>query len=168
MRFFRKVLHQLPTFLFAFLLALVVWVTAVTAADPSAEKEFPGTVNVEVIGQAPDMVMTSSLPASISVTLRAPESIWTKLIQEKAPVRAILDLSGLGEGPHTVPVQIEVGIKPVEIVTYNPRSVDIALEPLTTSQFEINVVNTTNPAIGYQAGTPTLDQTTATVSGAAS
>lgn len=168
MRFFRKVLHQLPTFLFAFLLALIVWVTAVTAADPSAEKEFPGTVNVEVIGQAPDLVMTSSLPTSVSVSLRAPESIWTKLIQEKAPVRAILDLSGLGEGPHTVPIQIEVGIKPVEIVTYNPRSVDIALEPLTTSQFEINVVNTTNPAIGYQAGTPTLDQTTATVSGAAS
>jgi YbbR domain-containing protein len=164
----RKVLRQLPTFLFAFLLALIVWVSAVTSADPSQEKEYPGTVNVEVIGQAPDMVLTSSLPSTVSVTLRAPESIWTKLILEKAPVRAILDLSGLAEGQHTVPIQMEIGIKPVEVVSYNPRSVDITLEPLMTNQFDVSVVNTTNPAIGYQAGTPVLDQKTATVSGAES
>jgi YbbR domain-containing protein len=46
--------------------------------------------------------------------------------------------------------------------------VDISLELLKTSQFDIKVVNNTNPAIGYQAGTPKLDQSTATISGAAS
>jgi YbbR domain-containing protein len=74
----------------------------------------------------------------------------------------------LGEGDHTVPIQLDVGIKPVEIVAYNPRSVDVKLEQLATAQFTINVVNKTNPAIGYQAGNPKPDQITATVSGAAS
>ena len=114
------------------------------------------------------MVMTSTLPASVAVTLRAPNSIWSSLIDEKVPVRALMDLSGLGEGDHTVPIQIEVGIKPVEIISYNPRSVDISLEPLITSQFEINVVTNSNPAIGYQAGVPELDQSSTTVSGAKS
>ena len=166
MSFLRRIAHQLPTFLFAFLLAVIVWAIAVTDADPSEEKAYPGVVNIEIIGQSPDMVLTSSLPSTVAVTLRAPKSIWDTLIVEKAPVRAIVDLSGLSEGPHTVPVQIEVGIKPADVVSYNPRSVDISLEPLTTNQFDIHVVNTTNPAIGYQAGSPEMDVSTATVSGA--
>jgi YbbR domain-containing protein len=164
----RAFTHQLPTFFFAFILAIAVWAIAVISNNPSEQKVYPGTIGVEVIGQAPDMVLTSSLPSSVTVILRAPTSIWTSLIQEKVPVRAIVDLSGLGEGQHTVPIQIEVGIKPAEIVSFNPRSVDITLETLATSQFDINVVNTTNAAIGYQAGTPVLDKTTATISGAAS
>ena len=164
----RNFARQLPTFFFAFILALTVWVVAVTSNDPSVQKPYPGTVTIEVVGQAPDMVLTSSLPAAVAVTLRAPNSIWSSLIDEKAPVRAILDLSGLSEGTHTVPIQIEVGIKPAEVVSFNPRSVDIMLEPLATSQFNINVINNSNPAIGYEAGIPKLDQTTATVSGAAS
>ena len=164
----RVITRQLPTFLFAFVLAVAVWAIAVVSNNPSEEKAYPSPITVEVIGQAPDMVLTSSLPSSVSVTLRAPTSIWTSLTQEKAPVRAIVDLSGLGEGQHTVPIQIEVGIKPAEVVSYNPRSVDIELESLATAQFDINVVNTTNAAIGYQAGTPELSQTSATVSGAAS
>lgn len=168
MQYLRNFLRQLPTLLFAFLLAVAVWALAVTSNDPSVQKDYPGNVSVEVIGQDPGMVMTSTLPASVAVTLRAPNSIWSSLIDEKVPVRALMDLSGLGEGDHTVPIQIEVGIKPVEIISYNPRSVDISLEPLITSQFEINVVTNSNPAIGYQAGVPELDQSSTTVSGAKS
>jgi YbbR domain-containing protein len=168
MQALRNIARQFPTFLFAFILALAVWAVAVTSNDPSKQQAYPGTVTVEVVGQSPDLVVTSTLPQSVAVTLRAPTSIWTSLINEKAPVRAIVDLSGLGEGDHTVPIQIEVGIKPAEIVSYNPRSVEIKLEQLATAQFTINVVNKTNPAIGYQAGTPKLDQQTATISGAVS
>jgi YbbR domain-containing protein len=164
----RNFARQLPTLLFAFILAVAVWAVAVTANDPSEQKAYPNQVMVEVIGQAPDMVLTNSLPTSVSVTLRAPTSIWASLIEEKAPVRAVADFSGLGEGSHTVPIQIEVGIKPVEVISYNPRSVDVSLEKLATSTFDINVVNNSNPAIGYQAGTPKLSETSATVSGAAS
>jgi YbbR domain-containing protein len=168
MQTLRNLARQLPTLLFAFILAVAVWAVAVTSNDPSEQKAYPGTVMVEVVGQSPDLVVTNDLPQSVAVTLRAPTSIWSSLIDEKVPVRAIVDLSGLGEGDHTVPIQLDVGIKPVEIVAYNPRSVDVKLEQLATAQFTINVVNKTNPAIGYQAGNPKPDQITATVSGAAS
>jgi YbbR domain-containing protein len=164
----RVIAKQLPTFLTAFVLALAIWVIAVNSNDPSVQKVYPSTVSVEVIGQEADMVLTSALPQTISLTLRAPTSIWTTLIDEKAPVRAIVDLSGMGEGDHTVPIQIEVGLRPVEVVSYSPRSVNVTIEPLASSQFDITVVNSNGPSIGYQAGTPVLDQTKATVSGAAS
>ncbi|NMC85119.1 MAG: hypothetical protein GYA58_07515, partial [Anaerolineaceae bacterium] len=141
----RGFVRQLPTLLFAFALAVIIWAIAVNSSDPSLQKAYPSTVAVEVMGQSPDLVLTSTLPGSVSITMRAPTSIWTAMIDEKVPVRATIDLSGLDAGPHTVPVQIEVGIKPVEIVSYNPRSVDVTLEPLISNEFDINVVNNTNP-----------------------
>lgn len=168
MQTLRNLAKQLPTFLTAFVLALAIWVIAVNSNDPSVQKTYPSTVSVQVVGQEADMVMTSSLPKDISLVLRAPSSVWASVIDEKVPVTAVLDLSGLGEGQHTVPIQIEVGIRPVEVISYSPRSAEVTLEPLGSSQFDINVVNSSGPPIGYQAGSPQLDQTRATVSGAVS
>jgi YbbR domain-containing protein len=123
---------------------------------------------VEIVGQSTDLVISNELPETVSLTLRAPTSAWTTLIDEKVPVRAIIDLSGLGEGEHTVPIQIEIGIKPVEVVSYNPRSIDIKLEKLASSQFNITAITAGSTAIGYQLGTPEISDTSATVSGAAS
>lgn len=168
MQTLRNLAKQLPTFLTAFVLALAIWVIAVNSNDPSVQKTYPSTVSVQVVGQEADMVMTSALPKDISLVLRAPNSVWASMIDEKVPVTAVLDLSGLGEGQHTVPIQIQVGIRPVEVISYSPRSTDVTLEPLGSNQFDINVVNSSGPPIGYQAGSPQLDQTRATVSGAVS
>lgn len=168
MRFLRNIAGILPTFLTAFVLALVVWIIAVTGADPSVEKVYPSDVSIEIIGQSTDLVISSNIPDSVSLTLRAPNSVWSSLINQKAPVRAIIDLTGLGVGAHTVPIQIEIGVKPVEVVLYSPRSVDIQLEKLASSQFDIKAVTVGNVAVGYHVGTPEIDQTIATVSGASS
>jgi YbbR domain-containing protein len=168
MRRMRDIGNFLPTFLTALGLALVVWIIAITSSDPSVQKNYPETIPVEIVGQSTDLVISNDLPETVSLTLRAPTSAWTTLIDEKVPVRAIIDLSGLGEGEHTVPIQIEIGIKPVEVVSFNPRSIDIKLEKLASSQFNITAVTTGSTAIGYQLGTPEIGETTATVSGAAS
>lgn len=168
MRRMRDIGNFLPTFFTALVLALVVWIIAITSSDPSVQKDYPDTLSVEIVGQSTDLVISSELPETVSLTLRAPTSAWTTLIDEKVPVRAIIDLSGLGEGEHTVPIQIEIGIKPVEVVSYNPRSIDIKLEKLASSQFNIKAITAGSTAIGYQLGTPEISETTATVSGAAS
>ncbi len=168
MRTLRVIGSFLPTFFTAFILALVVWIIAVTGSDPSVEKAYPSTIPVEIVGQSTDLVILGSLPDSVSLTLRAPNSVWSTLINQKAPVRAIIDLTGMGEGAHTVPIQINIGVKPVEVVLYNPRSVDIQLEKLASSQFDVRAITVGNVAIGYLLGIPDLDQTVATVSGATS
>jgi YbbR domain-containing protein len=113
-------------------------------------------------------MITSDLPQTISVTLRAPNSTWNSLLNEKAPVRAIVDLSGLSVGPHVVPIQIQIGIRPVEITAQNPRSVNISLEQLKTRSMDIHVEVRGELAIGFQADLPTVSMTSATISGPAS
>ena len=168
MQSLRALVRNLPTLLLSFLLAVVIWVMAVNSTDPSVERVYPNPVNIEVIGQAPNLVITSDLPQSISVTLRAPNSIWNTLLNEKAPVRAIADLSGLSAGAHVVPIQIQVGLRPVEITSQNPRSVNISLEQLITRSVDITLEVTGDLAIGYQADPPVASMTSATISGPAS
>lgn len=164
----RSFTKTLPLLLTAFVLAVSVWIMAVTSSDPSIEKVYPINVPVEIVGQGSDLVITTDLPEKISLTLRAPTSIWDSLIAQKVPVRAIMDLSGLGEGSHTVPIQVQIGIKPVEIRSYSPRSATIDMEILQTRQFDVRVINQGSLAVGYQSNPPVLSESTVLVSGAKS
>jgi YbbR domain-containing protein len=158
----------LPTLIISLLVALAVWVLAITSSDPSETKEYLNPVPIEIVGQATNMVIINDLPETISLNLRAPKSIWNQLTSGKATVRAFIDLSGLKEGDHSVPVEIQLSIKPVEIVNYNPVEVAVSLETLVNKQFEIKVVNRGALPVGYQSEEPQLSETNAIVSGASS
>jgi YbbR domain-containing protein len=158
----------LPSLFIAFLLAIAVWVMAINSSDPSVEKVYPNQVSIEIVGQSPDTVINTDLSENVAITLRAPSSIWNTLLVEKAPVRAFIDLAGLSVGPHTVPVQIQVGTKPVEIISYNPRSITLEIEPLLTQNMDIRVIYQGSLPVGFQSEDPVLSQTSVIVSGAES
>ncbi|MCX6053470.1 MAG: CdaR family protein [Chloroflexi bacterium] len=162
----RTITKTFPLLLTAFLLALAVWVMAVSSSDPSLEKAYPNGVPVEIIGQGTNLVITTEIPGQVLLSLRAPSSIWENLISEKVPVRALIDLSGLGEGVHTVPIQIQIGITPVEVRSYNPRSINLTLEPLDAKTLDIRVINLGSLAMGFQSNPPELSESKAIVSGA--
>lgn len=164
----RAFTKTLPSLIIAFLLAIAVWIMAVTSSDPSVENVYPNRVPIEVVGQASATVINTDLIEDVSITLRAPTSIWNTLLLEKAPVRAFIDLSGLGVGSHTVPVQVQIGIKPVEILTFGPRSVTLEIEPLLTQTMDIRVIFQGSLPVGYEAQEPVLSDTSVTVSGAKS
>jgi YbbR domain-containing protein len=164
----RSFTKTLPSLFVAFLLAMAVWVMAINSSDPSVEKTYPNPVPIEVIGQSSDTVINTDISENVSLTLRAPTSIWNTMIVEKAPVRAFIDLAGLGVGPHTVPVQIQIGTKPVEVISYSPRSVTLEIESLMTRTMDIRVIYQGSLPIGFQAEDPVLTPTTVTVSGAES
>ena len=164
----RSFIKTLPLLLTAFLIAVAVWIMAVISSDPSIEKEFPSAIPVEIMGQGSNLVITTDLPNEVALILRAPSSIWESITNQKVPVRAIMDLSGLGEGSHTIPIQIQIGIKPVEIISYSPQSATIDMETLLTSEFDIRLINQGNLAVGYQSNPAELSETTVLVSGAKS
>ena len=163
--FIRQFLKILPTFLLAFILALAVWAIAVTAADPTQERIYPRPIEVEIIGQSPGLMLTSDIHDQITLTLSAPQSIWDRLINDNIPVRAIVDLSGLGSGNHDLPIQIQIGISPVRVLSYSPQTLSLTLESLASKSFPIHLIIRNDPAIGFQAGTPQLSQSIITVSG---
>ncbi|MCJ7622896.1 MAG: CdaR family protein [Anaerolineaceae bacterium] len=164
----REVIKNLPNAILALALAIAVWISAVSDADPTEERTYPRSVSIELIGKDPGLVLISNVPSQVSVTLSAPNSIWERLLREQSAVRAIADLSGLGPGTHDVPIQIQVGISPVRVVSYGPESVSMTLDSIITRTYSIHLIENGEPATGFQAEQPVLSSTTVTVSGPAS
>ena len=161
----RWLVTNLRTFMWALAMALAVWVAAVSAADPDEVRQFPDPIPVEIIGQDPGLIITGDVPDQIELTLRAPSSVWENLLNGDEKLRAILDLSGLSTGEHTLEIQIQIPAQPVRIVTATPRTAIVTLEPLATRAFPVDLSITGEPAIGYQAGEPTLEPGEIMISG---
>jgi YbbR domain-containing protein len=149
--------RNLRTLLWAFALALSVWVAAVTAADPDEVRAYPTPVPVEIVGQDPSLVITGDFPRQVLVTLRAPRSTWEELLTQSGSIRALLDLSALSAGPHELSFQIQVDVRPVRIVTADPSSVTVILEELASQTLNLDMELSGQPATGYQSGTPTIE-----------
>ncbi|GIK08449.1 MAG: hypothetical protein JETCAE02_08130 [Anaerolineaceae bacterium] len=160
--------QNLQTSLWALLLAIAVWIAAVTAADPDEQRVYAHPVPIEIVGQDSGLVTVGNLPTQVEVTLRAPRSVWTRLDSQEKPIRAVVDLSGMSEGDHMARVQVQVTEQPARIVAVTPSNFTVRLEPLVSRSLPIQLTLNGQPAIGYQAGTPILDPTEALVSGAKS
>lgn len=161
-RYLRKVF---PTFITALVLSITVWIIAVTASDPAENRSFPRNIPIEIVGQDPNLVLTNDLPANVSVVLNTPQSVWNSIISSQSPIRAVVDLSGLGAGNHLVDLQIQVSVRPVKIVSYSPRAVTINLESLSSKVMPLNLIVRGDPAIGYQAEEPELGINQVTITG---
>jgi YbbR domain-containing protein len=156
---------NLRTFFLAFVLALAVWVTAVTVANPDVTQDFPNPIPIEYIGQDPGLVMTGTVPRQTQVSLRAPRSIWDKLISGDASIRAVVDLTGLKAGTHWVELQLQIAAQPVRIISITPQKFDLVLERLVTVTLPVELSFNGEPAIGYKAGEAVMDPGEVVVSG---
>lgn len=156
---------NIRTFLLAFVLGVAVWVSAVASADPDEVRAFPTPVPLEIIGQNPALILTSEIPSTVEVTLRAPQSVWALLETQENAVRAVLDLSGLSAGEHIVDIQIQVTLRPTQIVLANPETVTVKLEPLATKTLPVGLSLSGQPAAGYQAGEATKDVAEVSITG---
>ena len=159
---------NLRTFLLAFALAIAVWVTAVISADPDETQIYPTAVPIQYIGQSSSLIISGTIPKQVQLELRAPRSIWEKMNSGEASVEAFVDLTGMEEGKHVVTIQIQIGIKPVRIISVTPQTFEINLENLVTTTFPIVLTTLGEPAIGYTLDSTTLDPVFAVVSGPAS
>jgi YbbR domain-containing protein len=161
----RWLVTNIRTFLWAFIMALAVWVAAVSSADPDEVNAYPNPIPVEIIGQDPSLVIVGDVPDQVEVTLRAPSSVWQRMLNEENAIRAILDLSGLSAGEHTLEIKVQISTRPVRLVSQNPRTATVTLEPLATQSYPVELVVTGEPAIGYQAGEPQVTPKEITISG---
>ena len=162
---FRWIADNYRTFLWAFALAVAVWISSVTSADPDQTRTLETPVPIEIIGQSSNLVFSESIPRDVEITLRAPRSVWALIDADPQLVRAILDISGLSAGEHTLDLQIQVNARPVQIVSVAPAAITFELETLITKTLDVDVRISGEAAVGYQAGEVTLEPLTVLVSG---
>lgn len=152
-------------FFFAFILAVSVWVSAVIAADPDDTRPFPTPIPIEIIGQDPNLVITNTYTKQIEIVLQAPQSVWNQLTSDDNSVRAVVDISNLSAGNHQVPIQVQVAIQPVRIMSTSLDSLELVIEKLLTQTRPIEIITNGNPAIGYEAQTAQLSTKDVIISG---
>jgi YbbR domain-containing protein len=165
---FRWLSLNYRTFLWALALSVAVWIAAVTAADPDETRPLPYPVPVEIVGQDPSLVINSTIPKEVEVTLRAPQSVWNDLDDDPSLVHVILDLSGLSDGEHVSDLQIQVDARPVQILSTSPKSVSFMLESIATKPLPVDVTLVGEAAIGYQIGEAVIDPQEVVIAGAES
>jgi YbbR domain-containing protein len=161
----RWLAKNLGTLLIAFVLAVIVWVSAVVASDPNEEHILARSVPIEIIGQDPGLQIMDELPQNVTLVLRAPTSVWTQLNNDQSSVRAWVDLSNLGPGEHIVPVQVQITPRLVRLIRQDPASLPINLDPIISQVFPVNLIVQGEPPVGYQAQTPVLEPSEVTVTG---
>jgi YbbR domain-containing protein len=160
--------RNLSALALALVLAIAVWVSAVTGADPDEVRPYPLAIPLEVSGQDPSLVIMGIVPESINLTLRAPRSVWDKISSINNPIRAYIDLSGLSAGEHNLEVQVQIRVGPVQVISISPQSVTLGLQTLSSKTFRINLSIRGEVAVGFQAGAPEINDTQVTVSGPSS
>jgi len=163
--FLRWLGRNLGNLLLAFVLALVVWVSAIVAADPNEETAYPRTIPLEIVGQDPGLLQLNTIPTQVRLTINAPRSIWEQLVGNQDLLRAWVDLSGLEKGEHTLDVRAQLMVAPAQIIKIDPEAVQVKLEPLKTKDFPVTVTVSGEPALGYREGNLSVEPGQVTVSG---
>jgi len=156
---------HIGTLLIAFILAVIVWVSAVIASDPNEEHILARSVPIEIIGQDPSLQIMSEIPQNVTLVLRAPNSVWTQLNNNQEAVSAWVDLSNLGPGVHDVAVQVQITPRLVRLIRQDPESLSINLNSIVSQVFPVTLIVQGEPPVGYQSQTPMLDPSEVTVTG---
>jgi YbbR domain-containing protein len=164
----RTLLHWITdhfaALLLAFILALVVWISAVVTADPN-EEHVSRAIDIEIIGQDPGLLLVEEFPRQARLTLEAPRSIWDELNSDPSLIRSWVDLSGLPAGEHEVEVKSSVNASPVRFIETEPETIHLILEPLLQRTLPVQPVVTGGLPFGYQKGEPSIDPEQVTISG---
>ncbi|MBI3160040.1 MAG: hypothetical protein HYZ26_10625 [Chloroflexi bacterium] len=161
----RIVWRNLGTFLLALALSVAVWVSAVVADDPNVERPLPRSLTLELRSLGPGLVVVGEIPDQVSLRLRAPQSLWDRLTTEAGILKAYLDLSSLQPGEHVLPVLVDIGISPVQVLQRLPTEVALTVERLVSSTFPVSLEVQGEPALGYVREQISMDNETVSVSG---
>jgi len=162
---FRFLVKNTSSILLALALAISVWVSAVIASDPNEERDLDFHPALELVGLGDGLVQTEAIPTDVELRLRAPQSVWEDIDQEPEVVKTQVDLTDLEEGEYELPINVVFDITPVQVVELHPQKVTIKLEPLVSQLVSIRPLLQGEPALGYHAGNPTLNEGAVQVSG---
>ncbi|MBK8135738.1 MAG: hypothetical protein IPK52_07865 [Chloroflexi bacterium] len=142
-------------------LAFMVWLVATFQVDPIGITVF-NNVPIQLIeNDAMMLTNRTNLRRSVSVNVRARESVRQLMTAEDLTVRA--DISNLPPGTHAV--QLEVSTPRRATVDTRPAQITVILEQRQARQKPVEVVILGEPSTGYLRGEPQLSTTQVLVTG---
>jgi YbbR domain-containing protein len=168
LRMLRWLGKNISTLLLAFIFAFVVWVSAIIAADPNEVQVYPRPLTISVVGLDSQLMLVNEMSTQARVTLRAPKSIWSKLNANSDLVKVWIDLAGLEAGEYTLPVKVQIGATPNQVIKVEPEEITLTLEQLITKALPVEMSVNGEPALGYRKGSVSTSPQGVKISGPAS
>ena len=149
------------------MLSLVVWVNAVYQDDAPRQDYFPQAIAIEVLNTGEGLIVTNAPSQEVNVQIKAFQSSWSSLTAES--FRATVDLTGLAEGLHTVPVEVTCTNPTVTILAIQPDSLYVQIDHLNRTEMpvELRLESIEALPLGYSVGTPVFSPATVVVEGPA-
>jgi YbbR domain-containing protein len=159
----RWLVNNVSLMVLAVLMAFLVWVVASLQQDPIVENTLSAPV---VIVSPPNdqTILASTLPASVTVRMRAPQSTFDAL--GAGSVQVPVDLSQLGVGEHVVKLEPVVRASPAMVLSWRPVTASVTIAEVISTSVPVRVVLEGVPAIGYRAQPPLADPEQVLVTGA--
>lgn len=157
--------EMLSLALLSLLLAFFFWVVATEAQDPMIERTYSSPLPVEIRNQPEGMVTYGMENAQVRLILRAPESLWSILQGQMGDIQPYVDLSGIESGTVTLPVQVEVRRRPVQVVKVSPAELTLTLEPVAQRDVPVEVRLEGSPALGFVTRSPVYAPSSVTIEG---
>ena len=155
---------NLTSLILSLLLAMVIWISAVTSGNPNVEAEL--SIPFEVRQQSSDIAIVDIVPQTIDLKVLAPESIIQGL-EEDNPLVAYINLADIAAGTYrfTVMIQIPDHLKPIRILEQNPEKLELKVSNLVSKLLPVSIQVEGEPAIGYQTSGLSWDGSSTTVTG---
>jgi len=160
------VASNLPLMVLALILATLAWIVAMEEGDPTIEERYPQAFPVTLSEPPEGMVVVGEFDERVQVTVRAPESVWRSLKVSDFTVMA--DLTGLGTGHYTVPVQVALSKSPSRVISVEPEYITLELQPHAELTMPVRVQIEGKPTLGYLVRAPVVTPQQVTVSGPSS
>jgi YbbR domain-containing protein len=152
--------------LLAFILALTVWVAAVSADDPTEERVMDELVPISYIPPQDGLQVVGELPTFAQVSINAPQSVWNEISTESVSIQ--VDLSGLEIGNHQRNLEATSELRPLQFTRIEPSTLIITLEPVLTKEVPIYINVMGDPALEFDAEDVTYSPKNATIKGPSS
>lgn len=159
----RWLTNNVSLMILAVLLAVFVWGVGSLQQDPIVENTLAAPVVIVAPPAADQTISASTLPPTVTVRIRAPQSTFESLGANG--VQVAVDLSQLGVGQHVVKLEPTIRMAPSMLLSSRPLTASVTIEQITEASVPIRVVVEGTPAIGYQAQLPSVEPIQATITG---
>lgn len=141
------ILQNLGQKLLAFVSALALWVFLMSVQN--AFYQLPKAIPLEPVNLNDLYTLKEALPG-IEIKINTKPDKVQKISADD--FTASLDLNGLGEGTHTVPVKVQTNLSDVTVLKIEPAEVVISLESSKEKELPIVLDIQGKPATGYEVG----------------
>lgn len=160
-RLLRPIIHNWPLKIAAITMSVLLYGGLVLAQNT---RTFDGSVPVEGVGQATDVIVLSDLGAVRTIRYFAPADLGLRL--DSSSFRATVDLEGLDPdaGPASVAIRV-IAVDPrIQVLEYEPSRVIVQLDAVIGRTVPVRVLLGSVPA-GLEVGDPVAEVSEALVSG---